>query len=393
VRALNKIFPVVLVLLVFVSVVSAQEDCPVIVEQALTAAGEVCAETGRNQACYGNFDLTAELRPEASDVEFTAAGDITDLTNIEGLTLSGMDEEEGTWGVAVLQVQANLPDTLPGQNVTMLLFGDVEIIDASADAEAEDDETVQPMQAFYFRSGIGDAPCAEAPNSGILIQTPEGAGTIELTMNDVNITLGSTAYVQAEPEGEMVFNVIEGEGIVEAEDVERTVPAGSRVTIEIDENMHAEEPPSEVEEYDTGELGALPIDVLPREIEIAGAEATANAGGDIVLERGTWEQVIETMEGCDLDSSMISMMPTITIPVEDIEAVFNAVGGTVEMSGSLLSVSSTEPNIYLIEQEEGGGRVHTIYTVVSSTRIEYVSETITQDCTLTLTGVLQPVGD
>ena len=30
------------------------------------------------------------------------------------------------------------------------------------------------MQAFYFRSGIGDAPCAEAPNSGILIQTPEG---------------------------------------------------------------------------------------------------------------------------------------------------------------------------------------------------------------------------
>jgi hypothetical protein len=384
-KHLNKIFPSILILLVFVSTVFAQEDCPDIVAQALESAGEVCADTGRNQACYGNFDLTAELRADASDVEFTETGDITDLTNIEGLTLSGLDEDAGTWGVAVLQVQANLPDTLPGQNVTMLLFGDVEIIDASTESEDE----VQPMQAFYFRSGIGDAPCAEAPNSGILIQTPEGAGTIELTMNDVNITLGSTAYIQAEPEGQMVFNVIEGEGVVEAEDVERTVPAGSRVTVEIDEDLHAEEPPSEVEPYDAAEFSTLPIDILPREIEIAGAAAS----GTITLARGNWVQTFETMEGCDVTPAMVGMMPSVTVPVEELEMVFNAVGGTVEMDGSLLTVSSTEPNVYLVEQDEGGVVFHIIYTVVSSTRIEFVGESGSDDCVVTMTGIIEAVDD
>jgi hypothetical protein len=35
-----------------------------------------------------------------------------------------------------MRVQANLPDTLPGQNVTFLLFGDVELADESAGDEA-----------------------------------------------------------------------------------------------------------------------------------------------------------------------------------------------------------------------------------------------------------------
>ncbi len=55
----------------------------------------------------------------------------------------------------MLRIQANLPDTMPGQNVTILLFGDVSIYNA----DSEDDETYGPMQAFYFRAGVGDAPC------------------------------------------------------------------------------------------------------------------------------------------------------------------------------------------------------------------------------------------
>ena len=41
-----------------------------------------------------------------------------------------------------------------------------------------DTTTYGPMQAFYFTSGIGDAQCNEAPDSGMLIQTPQGVGLV-----------------------------------------------------------------------------------------------------------------------------------------------------------------------------------------------------------------------
>jgi hypothetical protein len=37
------------------------------------------------------------------------------------------------WGIALMKIQANLPDTIPGQNVSMLIFGDV-LIENQADA-------------------------------------------------------------------------------------------------------------------------------------------------------------------------------------------------------------------------------------------------------------------
>lgn len=396
-KTLKQVMAVLFVLPVFVSVVSAQVDCPEIVAEALAAAGDACADTGRNQACYGNVDLTAEFRADAPDVEFSETGDITDLTNIEGLTLSNLNEDEGIWGVAVLQVQANLPDTLPGQNVTMLLFGDVEISDAATEDDVQADDFA-PMQAFYFRSGVGEAPCAEAPDSGILIQTPEGAGTIELTMNDVNITLGSTAYIQADAGGEMAFNVIEGEGTVEADSVERTVPEGMFVTVPLDEDLRADGEPSEPEPYDAEEWGPLPLVLLPREIEVAeaGSEEGGGAGSDITLQPGTWTQTFASMEGCGVDSSMIANMPATEFDIEssDIESVFAAAGGTgtMSMEGLDMTVTNPELNVYVIEFSAEGTAIRTTYTIVSPTLIEVTSEIVSPDCTITSTATMEYTG-
>ena len=73
-----------------------------------------------------------------------------------------------------------------------LMFGDVEIDNAVSDGS-----DFTPMQAFYFRSGVGDAGCAEAPESGMLIQTPEGVEEVFLNVNGANMLLGSTAFLQA----------------------------------------------------------------------------------------------------------------------------------------------------------------------------------------------------
>src|SRR5688572_3497666 len=119
---IKKIFWMGLVGL-WVSSVAAQADCPTIVQTALDATDAACEGTGRNQACYGNIDLSAVPQEGIPQFDFDAPGDIIDVAGVRTLELEPLDETIDIWGIALMQLQANLPETLPGQNVTFLLFG------------------------------------------------------------------------------------------------------------------------------------------------------------------------------------------------------------------------------------------------------------------------------
>ena len=293
--------------------------------------------------CYVN--LQAEITPQDPTVHliFDQPGDLLNLEFIDTMVMSPLNTIEGTWGVSLMKLQANLPDTQPGQNVTMLLFGDVEIrnevdsttplitlvasstINANVRATpttnasvlralnvneaitlngrnadgtwvrldtsgwvfaelltidgdvmtlasvvaGEENPSLNPMQAFYFTSGIGDASCAEAPESGILIQTPSGAQKINLMVNGVDISLGSTAFLQAQPEENLVMAVVEGEGTLTADGETVIVPAGSQASVPLDENGEAIGAPSLAEPYEADKMSPLPIAPLAEDIEIA----------------------------------------------------------------------------------------------------------------------------
>lgn len=107
----------------------AQEDdnCPIMVEQALAQAGEICTGMGRNEACYGNVQVVATDWNEAPLIEFESPGDIADILNIRTLNTAAFDASSHIWGIALLALQADLPDTLPGQNVTFVVLGSVQI--------------------------------------------------------------------------------------------------------------------------------------------------------------------------------------------------------------------------------------------------------------------------
>lgn len=242
----------------------SQDNCPVIVQTALEATNTLCADTARNQLCYGNSTLHVEPFDRATGLQFESPGDIVDLYEVRSLALNPMNAETGEWGMGLMRLQANLPDTLPGQNVTFILIGDtsVERVDSG-------DDTISPMQIFYFRSGIGDAPCAEAPQSGLLVQTPQGNRRVDLTINEVNINIGSTIFLQAEPDGLFAIYVLEGEISIETFDVSRSVSAGQRVTIPLDDALHPNGEPAEPQSYDARELSNLPIGLLEHPITIA----------------------------------------------------------------------------------------------------------------------------
>jgi hypothetical protein len=127
-----------------------------------------------------------------------------------------------------------------------------------------------PMQAFYFQSGRDDAPCEEAPNSGLLIQTPEGAAEVTLWIDEVIIQLdtNASAFVQADANGSLDVNLLEGTArVVAAGETRRALP-GTRVSVSLDEALRAISPPSELQAFDAQTVAALPVELLERPITI-----------------------------------------------------------------------------------------------------------------------------
>lgn len=323
---------------------SSSNACPQIVETALATIDQLCSDVDLNGACYGHMLIDAVPRMNAVSFDFDNEGDTTRLVDLETLRLSSMNLEAGTWGMALLRIRAYLLYAAP-QDVTVLLFGDTEIEDATAQlpelpvrvlareyvntrispyADAGVLEVVAPgqaltatgrtaesdwlqvelpdtgrigwieasnvasnpdipllavksgttpyygpMQAFYFESGSDDAACPESPQSGLLIQTPEGVAEVTLLVNEVSIEMRATAFMQAQPGGEMSFRVLEGWAEVEAGGWRQPVFAGTEVTIPMSETLGAAGVPSRPVPYSTDTIQSLPVGVMSRDVEIA----------------------------------------------------------------------------------------------------------------------------
>ncbi len=269
---IKKIFWILLLLCV-APVMAQQLSCPAIVETALQAVDTLCRDTGRNQACYGNVSLEAIARADVSDFNFDSVGDIADVSDLQSLKLDPMNDDpnDPRWGVAMMRLQANLPDTLPGQNVTFLLFGDVEITEANTFINPEEEyaEIPAPMSAFYLRTGIGDSPCEEVPESGLLVQTPEGVGTISFNVNGVDVSLGSTVFFQTDADGDMNVTTIEGSASLTIEGESYAVIAGTQRRVRLNTDYVAQGEPGSAQPYVAQQVAPLPIQVLERPIEIA----------------------------------------------------------------------------------------------------------------------------
>jgi hypothetical protein len=200
--------------------------CQQISEQSMEVIDLICRDTGRNEVCYGNLEIDVDTRNN-TPVDFDAQGDIVPLALVDSLTLSPLNEATGEWGVALMQVQADLPDTVPGQNVAVLIFGDVQVRDAVA--------TGSNMQSFYFTPGVGRSQCGEAPADGILIRTPEGVAQVSMRVNEVDITLGSTAFLSVTPNETLDVVMLEGFAQVTARDGVQLVRDGQKVSVPVNE--------------------------------------------------------------------------------------------------------------------------------------------------------------
>lgn len=101
--------------------VLAQGDnaaCGAAVVQALELVADNCIGLGRNEVCYGNDFISATLN---TDDFFERPGDIVSVSAIEELVTGNIDPDTGAWGVALMDIQADLPNSTEG--VRILVFG------------------------------------------------------------------------------------------------------------------------------------------------------------------------------------------------------------------------------------------------------------------------------
>jgi LysM repeat protein len=174
-------FTAFVVLIGLFSVVMAQqaEDaaCPALVELALSQVGNNCGDLGRNSACYGFNQVEATFIDVVDTVPFDRPADRAELKVLQSLQTSPADLGLNQWGIAVLNIQADIPDTLPGQAVTFLLMGDTEIENAVPPTSDQPPVTVITQKAAELRAGQGR-------ESGILTTVPAGTVVNAVAMSE-----------------------------------------------------------------------------------------------------------------------------------------------------------------------------------------------------------------
>ncbi len=135
------------------------------------------------------------------------------------------------------------------------------------DAEADTAPLWLPWQRFDFRSGLDDAPCDGAPESGILLQTAEIAAPRHFVINGARLLLSGAAWLQAQVSGGMWVHLLDGRGLLSVAGGEVALSGGkfSHIALEqrADGALKPAGAPTGPAAYPYQELTGLPIQALP----------------------------------------------------------------------------------------------------------------------------------
>lgn len=177
------------------------DTCPAFVEQAVTEVGNICENLGRNVACYGHNNIETSLYQGISFSRFDAPADRIELSGLNSIRTAPLNEIDETWGIALLSVQANLPGTVPGQNVVMMLMGDASLENQVApEHQISTDETLSVT--VNVDANLRDQPSMNSriigsvvPNTrleadmlsedGVWIRIPQPAGEVVWISRDM----------------------------------------------------------------------------------------------------------------------------------------------------------------------------------------------------------------
>lgn len=194
-------------------------------ETMLNQARQVCANLAINQACLGNG--VAE--------DFAQVGDTLSLTNGMTLAIRSTLPTVAKETMVVMRILApsvaEISETVGiTQMVEVVVVGNVDlsIIQLITHTSVM---TEMPTLRFASQPVISGS---EQAKSGLVVINPTHEELLTLGVNGAVITLGSTAFVQAEPGKEMGVAMRQGSALVEASGGSSAVVAGTQVKMTLD---------------------------------------------------------------------------------------------------------------------------------------------------------------
>lgn len=257
-------FYTLFIFVLIVSVATAQSNlCTDEVERTIASVVNNCNALGRNQVCYGNHKIDSQTTTDSE--AFSEISDIIQIDDLVSLQTYPFSDETTEWGIAVFRLRAMLEGTIPGQVVTVIVFGDAEIM---PDTESVD-QTSGMMQAFYLRTGIGASSCEDLPDGGVLLQNPQGE-TVNLVINGVALEVGSTVLLTADDTNTLDIVTLDGNITASVDETQQDIPAGFQLSVTADEPLTTPEIAPDIE--------VLPLELLPELLPQIGEPAGAMIG-------------------------------------------------------------------------------------------------------------------
>jgi Tol biopolymer transport system component len=163
------VFLMVAAVLPVVPAAQAQDGYEQLVRRALSELGTNCANLDQNSACYGFANVTGDFSDAST---FAAPGDRAGLSNLNAVQTSALSLGDNTWGIAVLNVQANVPAALTGQSAVFMLLGDVTVENA-----VPADAALIPAAPVAITT-VAEAPILKAPAAKAAVWGTVAGGTL-----------------------------------------------------------------------------------------------------------------------------------------------------------------------------------------------------------------------
>lgn len=172
-RIYRMFVPVLLAVVIFLLLSSGltgaqPSECLALVQEAFTSLTETCAAAPGNSACFGRS--ASATMADGSAASFASPGDVLELANLQTIQTAPLDSANDSWGLALLNVHANVPRALSEQGLKFLMLGDVQLENAVAA-----DAAFTPVEAMAITSVVpANLRSAPSTDAQVLGNAPVG---------------------------------------------------------------------------------------------------------------------------------------------------------------------------------------------------------------------------
>lgn len=231
-------------------------------------------QPGRNVSLIASGDVTltnqVPVRPTIL-VESTGLLTIRELPDSEAamieqyplrttVTANGL-YSEGGW------LRVEVPDSSEIGWVSLEIISTVGDINTLNIVEI-DSPFLRSFQLMSISTGIDDARCEGAPESGVLIQSPNIVDAVEMTINGVDLLLAGTVFLQSAPDAGMILRQIDGQTLIRMASGTQWLVSGGEVSIPLDSSLTVSGELSETQPFVAENLVGVPVNNLNYRVRV-----------------------------------------------------------------------------------------------------------------------------